>query len=451
MPDGLPLIDPDLVAGRIASLLRERRCGAVKPLLAALEKLAPGHADLALLRVTYCCQIGDVAQALKLLDDEIAQGRGNPALSLKHAEILFAQGDYAGAAVKAADTVLAAPTLLSAKSVLGLALLKLGQFDSALPCLAESFAADPASADVALALAALSPAGAVEVLNAAIAATPQRAMLRNALARRYLSVGDAAQALRIAGQSRADGLADAETHCLLAFAQMQECCWDEAGLSVAQAQSLAPGNSWAARLAGALEQRLSGEVWPQPQPDAQAAERALFAGSTILPGTFRALIEESQISGPVLDLCCGTGLNAIAAQGLSGCSWTGADPDPAALSLCKERGLYAMLENCNPRSLLARGTQYAIILMNEALAYSASPQPWFIALRKGLAPGGMALAAIPIGKPGLTGHALFSHSLSSIAEQAKQVGLTCHVRRSGILRYIEGIPSHGAIASFQPF
>jgi tetratricopeptide (TPR) repeat protein len=196
MPDGAPLIDPDIVAGRIGMLLRERRSGAVKPLLAALEKLAPDHQDLAALRASYCCQIGDFAAALAVLEAAILQSPGKAELHLLRSEVLFGQAAYAGAAIEAAEAILLAPNLTRAKSVLGLALLQLGQFDSALPCLAESFAADPSAIDVALGFAALAPEKAGAILIQAIAATPRLTLLRNALARRYLRLGDVAAARR---------------------------------------------------------------------------------------------------------------------------------------------------------------------------------------------------------------------------------------------------------------
>jgi len=252
MPDGAPLIDPDLVAGRIGALLRERRSGAVKPLLAALEKLAPDHPELAALRVSYCCQIGDFAAALAVLEAAILQSPGKAELHLLQSEVLFGQAAYGSAAVAAAEAILLAPNLTRAKSVLGLALLQLGQFESALPCLAESFAADPAAIDVALGFAALAPEQAVAILTQAIAATPQLAVLRNALARRYLRLGDMAAASRLAAQTIADGLADAESYCLLACAQARQGCRDEAAASVARALSIAPEHPWAAELAGQL-------------------------------------------------------------------------------------------------------------------------------------------------------------------------------------------------------
>lgn len=449
MPDGAPPIDPDIVAARINALLRERRHGAVKPLLAALEKLAPDHRDLAPLRAAYCCRMQDSGQALQVLADAIACQPDNPALYLQRAEILFGRSDYAGATMNAADALLRAPGLNRAKSALGLALLGLQKFDMALPCLAESFAADPSGVDVALALAALAPENAIATLNRAIAASPQVAVLRNALGRRHLCAGDIGQASRSLGQARADGVSDAETYCLHAFALMQESHWEEAGRSAARAQSLQPGNPWAARLAAALGARCTGELNLPLEPQALPAEQALLAGGTILPGSFRALLLEARQSGPVLDLCCGSGLNAIAAHDLPLGPWTGIDRNPAMLALCAERGNYARLENCDPRDFLTQASRYPNILLNETLGHTASLPPLLEPLRACLAPGGVALAAIPVGIEGLTGHALFAHSTENIARQAADADLRVAFPRSGTLRHIEGIPLYGVIASFR--
>ena len=449
MPDGAKLIDPDLVAGRIAALLRDRRAGAVRPLLAALEKLAPEHPDLVLLRVSYCCLIQDTGQALNLLEEAIALQPANPMLHLTRSEIWFGRCEFARAAEDAAEAVLLAPALARAKSVLGLALLKLGRFDAALPCLAESFAADPAGVDVALALAALAPEDAAVILERAIVAAPSLAVLRNALTRRYLCAGDIAKAGWNAAQTRADGLADAETFCLLAFVQMQENHWEGAGVSVAQARSLTPEHPWAARLEAALAGRRTGRLDPVPQRDGLAAEQALISGGIVLPGKFRALLEEAQRGGEVLDLFCGTGLNAIAAQDVCRGPWTGVEPDPVLGRLAAERGLYARLEQGNPLDFLAQAAPYPVILLNEALAYAESPLPWLDAVQRGLAPGGIALAAIPTGRAGLSGHGLFAHGDEQIVAAAARSGLAFSPSCCGVLRHIEGIPLRGVVASFR--
>jgi predicted TPR repeat methyltransferase len=449
MPDGAPPIDPDVIAGRIATLLDDRRSGAVKPLLAALQKLAPDHPDIALLRAAYCCQVQDFALALRLLDDAIAKAPENPKLHLRRGEILLGRGQAAEAAQSAAEAILRAPDLPRAKSVLGLALLKLGQIDAALPCLAESFAADPSSVDVALALAALAPQDAAAILSTAIAATPHLGVLRNALARRHLCAGDIDKAGQIARQACADGLADAETWCLLAFAQITQSRWNDAMAAIAQALSLAPGHAWAARLKAALTGRAAGEIEPIAQPDALAAEQALFAGGTVLPGSYRAVLAQSLRSGPVLDLYCATGLNAIAAQDICG-PWTGVEPDAGLLRRCAAHGLYNQLAQDDPRAFISHGAPYPIILLNEALAYTAAAESWFGALRPRLAAGGIALAAIPAGNAGLIGHGLYAHPPERIAAQAAAAGLAFTVQRTGILRHLEGIPLQGVIASFHP-
>jgi tetratricopeptide (TPR) repeat protein len=453
MPDGAPqigpaAIDPDIVARRITALLGEHRPGAVKPLLAALAKLAPAHEKLPLLRADYCCEMDDIPQALAVLREAILQTPQNAALWLRQAEIFFGQGRSADAAQSAAQTVLLAPDSHAAKSRLGLALLQLGQFDQALPCLAESFSADPANAEIALALAALSPATAVEILNRAIAYNPRAAVLHNALTRRYLTSEDPHQAIRAALQSVGNGVADAQTHCLLAFAQIQQSHWDEAVTSAARAQSIAPDNAWAARLLAALSSREAGRLMPIADA-ASAVETALIAGGTIAPGAFRALIAEHDVTGPVLDLFCGPGLNAIAAHGLATGPWTGIDPSPILVAHCVELGIYATLQRADPLETIIAPAEYSVILLNEALAYLASPQSFLAAIRANLKADGIALAAIPTGRAGLSGHGLFAHREAAIAQYAAGAGLSFETPRSGILRYLEFIPIHGVIASFR--
>jgi predicted TPR repeat methyltransferase len=447
MPDGTarvgPGIDPDAVAGRIVALLAEHRPNAVKPLLAALEKLAPRHEKLPPLRADYWCEMRDIPQALAVLQEAIGETPANAALWLRQAELLFAQSRMAEAAQSAAQAVLLAPKSHAAKSRLGLALMRLGQFDQAMPCLTESFSANPADVEAALALAALSPTRAIEFLNRAIAYTPRTAVLRNALARRYLSSGQSGQALQTALLAAGDGIADAQTHCLLAFAQMQESRWDEAAAAAARAQSLAPGSPWAARLLAALGGRDRGRVGPFTD-DAPNTERLLIEGGSIAPGAFRALIAEQAITGPVLDLFCGPGLNAIAAQDLAG-PWTGIDPNPQLIARCGELGIYANLQQADPLEMPI-AAECPLILLNEALAYLASPQAFLAAIRGSLAPDGLALAAIPTGRPGLGGHGLFTHPEAEIARYAAAAGLAYDAPRTGILRHLEGLPIHGVIA-----
>ncbi len=453
MPDGAPqigagIIDPDIVAGRISTLLAEHRPNAVKPLLAALLKLAPEHEKLPLLCADYWCEMQDIPQALAVLQEAICKKPTNAALWLRQAEIFSGAGRSADAVQSAAQTVLLAPDSHAAKARLGLALMQFGQFDEALPCLMESISALPANAEIALALAALSPATAIEVLNHAIVYTPLAVGLRNALARRYLCSEQAAQAIRVALQAVGDGIADVQTHCLLAFAQMQESHWGDAAVSAGRAQSMAPRNVWAIKLIAALAGRAAGRHIPVTD-DAQSAEQALIEGGTIAPGAFRALIAEQEINGPVLDLFCGPGLNAIAAQGLDAGPWSGIDPSPKLIARCAEHDLYASLQQIDPLEMPLGHVPFPIILMNEALAYLASPQPFLATVRANLEADGFALAAIPTGRPGLGGHGLFTHRETAIAQYAAGAGLSFETPRAGILRYLEGIPIPGVIAIFR--
>jgi tetratricopeptide (TPR) repeat protein len=448
MPDGMPHIDPEIVASRIAALLAEGRLGAVKPLLAALEKLAPEYPDLALLRAGYWCQMQDIPQALAVLGAAIDRQPANAGIWLRRAEICYAQADYANAAQNAAEAVLLAPGLARAKSVLGLALFQLAQFDAALACLSESFAADP-TVDVGLALAALSPATAIDILQSAIAANPRLTLLQNTLTRRYLAEGNLGEAIRVARLICASGIADAQTHCLLSFSQMESADWDEAAASAERALSNAPESAWALRLAAALSARGSGRLDFAPPENAELEEQALISGRPIAPGAFRELIKAHKTTGPVLDLFCGTGLNAIAALGLNTGPWSGIDPGPARIERCRQHGIYATLTQSDPLQALA-GAQYPIILLNEALAYQASPQPWLTAVQRCLAAGGVALAAIPTGGSGMSGHGVFTHPEAAIARHAAAAGLGFAPSASGILRHLEGLPVHGVIASFQP-
>jgi predicted TPR repeat methyltransferase len=452
MPDGAPQIatrsiNPEIVAGRIGALLAEHRPNAAKPLLAALAKLAPEHDKLPLLRADYWCEMRDTPQALAVLQEAIERVPANAALWLRQAEIFFWQGRSADAAQSAAQTVLLAPDSHAAKSRLGLALMQLGQFEQALPCLEESFSAHPANIEVALALAALSPTAAIELLNRAIACSPQAAVLRNALTRRHLCSGHSGQARQTALLAASDGIADAQTHCLLAFAQIQESRWDEAAAAAGRAQSMAPGHPWATRLVSALASRERGRLSALPE-NAPNAERVLIDGGSIAPGAFRALIAEHEANGPVLDLFCGTGLNAIAAQGLAAGPWAGIDPSPQLITRCAEHGIYATLQQADPLEM-PLPAKIPIILLNEALAYLASPQSFLAAVRASLAPDGLALAAIPTGRPGLGGHGLFTHPEAAIAQYAAGAGLSFETPRSGILRHLEGLPVHGIITIFR--
>lgn len=449
MPDGMPPIDPDLIASRITALLHEGRPGAVKPLLAALRKLAPAHRELALLRASYHCHVQEVPDALAVLQEAMALQPDNPALHLRRAEILFTVEDYAGAARDAAEAVVLAPGLARAKCALGLALLALGQYDGAVPCLQEGFAGEPGRIDAALALAALQPENAALVLTYAIHANPRLPELRNALIRRHICEGRTDRAMRAAVQTRAEGAADADTFCLLAATQIEQGMWREAENAAIQAARLAPGNAWAARLQAALAGRPSGALVLPPRPDALAAELELTQGGTILPGTFRQLLAEAEISGEVLDLYCGTGLNAVVATDLDLGPWRGVEPDPVQNRLCAERGLYAELAECDPRGYLRTVAPCPAILLNEALGRCASPESWLGQVRAGLADGGIALAAIPTGD-GLNLHGLFGHPPERIAAIAAAAGLECRVVRSGVLRHIEALPLHGIIASFRP-
>ena len=450
MPDGMPRLEPDVIANRVGIMLTQRRPGAAKPLLAALAKLAPDHGSLPLLRSAYYCQIDDFPEAIAVLSQALELQPADAGLWLRRADIFFTRDDFAESARNAATAVVLAPDMIAAKSRLGLALLKLGQYDDALSCLTECFSTYPAGVEVALAVAALSPSTAIETLTGAIAASPQIPVLRNALARLYLSTNNIPKAMHIARQACTDGLADAETFCLLSFCHMEEASWDEANVTAAQAHSFIARNAWASRLAAALSDRLSGHLQSAVEPNADLAELTLISGGTIIPGAYRIIIQQSKLIGPVLDIYCGTGLNAVAMHDLDIGAWTGIDRSAALLLRCAERGLYASLDQTDrmPESF-ASIAKYPLILLNEVLAHEASLASWFGLLSTQLARNGIALAAIPTGRSGLTGHGLFAHSLESIAEQASRAGLSFTATRTGVLRYLEGIPLRGVIATLQ--
>ena len=448
MPDGAPLIGPDVIAERIARLLNDRRPGAVKPLLAALEKLSPDYKRLPTLRAACLCQLGDVPQALAILEDVLSCDPRNAAAHLQRAEILFGQADYGAAANAAAEAVIIEPKFLRAKTILGLALLRLGLYDQSRLCLEESFAADPGDVDAGLALAALLPQTAVSVLDRVIAARSNLVVPRNMLLRRQLSDGDIAGALRTGEQARGDGVADVETFGLLAFAQLETGLWDEAAMSIARIQSLKPDDPRGARLAAALAARATGILTPPVQKNAFSFEQSLYAGGTILPGTFRGLLQASHLTGPVLDVFCGTGLNAIATQDICPGAWIGLEPDRALLQLSHDRGLYQRLDSGWPLDVLG-DAQYSIILLNEAFACTASLGPYLVRLRAALADGGIALAGVPTGRHKLSGHGLFTHSEAELGAEAAKAGLALHIARTGILRRVDGIPMHGFIATLR--
>jgi predicted TPR repeat methyltransferase len=159
------------------------------------------------------------------------------------------------------------------------------------------------------------------------------------------------------------------------------------------------------------------------------------------------MLVNSAVKGPVLDLYCGTGLNAITAREAIGGTWIGVEPVAAWGALCAERGLYDRFEHADPLNFLTQSRGCAVVLLNEAFAQVAEARPLLGALRAALATEGLALAAIPSGA-GLTGHGLFGHDAAEIAELAGRCGLSFTVLREGVLRYAEGIPVRGIVVRF---
>ncbi|HQT85232.1 MAG: hypothetical protein B7Z58_08555 [Acidiphilium sp. 37-64-53] len=222
---------PDFSASlvlRVRSLVSRGQINAAALLLPTLQKLCPDHADLVLIKVEIAVARGNIADAKAAIDQSLADSPNSAPLLLLRARLNFQNRDMVGAALAAADSVIADPANASAKSVLGQALLELGQTEQAAICLRDALADLPTDMPSLTALARAAPADAVAMIRAAIASGSDNVGIRNALITALLETSDTDAADIEIRTMTVRGEADADTGILAVQSAVKSGRWTEA-------------------------------------------------------------------------------------------------------------------------------------------------------------------------------------------------------------------------------
>ncbi|MBW4034431.1 MAG: tetratricopeptide repeat protein [Proteobacteria bacterium] len=222
---------PDFSASlvqRVRSLIGRGQINAASLLLPTLQKLCPDHADIALIKLEIALARGNLADAKSAIDQGLTESPNSAPLLVLRARLNFQNRDMVGAALAAADAVIADPTNPSAKSVLGQALLELGQTEQAAICLRDALADMPTDMSSLTALTRAAPADAVAMIRAAIAAGSDNAGMRNALIGALLEASDTDAADIEIRAMTVGGLANAQTGILAIQSAVKSGRWTEA-------------------------------------------------------------------------------------------------------------------------------------------------------------------------------------------------------------------------------
>ena len=132
--------DSNFLIRRATEMIQAGRFGAARPIVAALQRLAPGTPDTALLAARIALQDDRLDQARGILDAAIATEPDNVELRKARAEVLSKLDHIAEAAVDAAEAVILDRNDPVAKALLGSALLGLNHPEEAALCFKDALA-----------------------------------------------------------------------------------------------------------------------------------------------------------------------------------------------------------------------------------------------------------------------------------------------------------------------
>ncbi len=467
--------DPDALMGRVSEMIASGRLGVARPLLAAVERLAPPSPRLAELSAWLLMRESRIEQAGEALDRALEEAPQDAPLRRRRAELRLLRDDYLGAASDAADAVVLAPGDPGAKALLGTALLGLGLPSEAAACLNEAVAAAPTTPGYRQGLAAAQeatgePDEAAETLAEGIASCPRAVSLRAAAMMQRVRHGDFAGALAIAERARRDGVADASIHGLKGHALAALGRHDEAASAYADAVKLAAGDP-AARPPGSIAHERAASDYVRVVFDSYAPffEEHLLSFEYRVPGLIRASVlrqfpaaSASDPVGPVLDIGCGTGMGAVALLGCGVGPFIGVDLSPAMLSRAKDKGLYAELHEADLLAQLQQDARrFPLVIAGDVLCYFGAMEALFAAVHRRLTPGGVFVfsceemegnpedADAPPAAWSLGPQGRYAHGHDYVVRCARDAGFLIVEQSREMLRRERGAPVMGCVMALE--
>ena len=458
------LPDPLVLAAKARALLDQGRPGAARPLIAALRPAGAEGAIAVEMEARLLFAQGRTHEAIAALDAGLEETGPSLILHLTRAELRLLTGDVVGAASDAAEAVILARDNTAAKALLGRALLQLDRAADAVTCLDEALAALPYAAptrlDLAAALdAAARPEAAEAVLAAGIALDPANAALHSAILLRRIRAEDFATAVALAVTARRNAALNACGYGLMGHALSSLGRHDEAADAYVEALKLAPEDPYTRHLVACAGRCDAGDRAPPEYVRvlfdgyAERFDHHLIHLGYRVPGLVRRVLARlTPVSGPVLDLGCGTGLLAVTCKDLASRDWIGVDLSPRMLDAARSKALYAELHEADLLTFL--GTEmrtFPIILAGDVLCYFGPLTSLLRAVQPRMAPDGRFVFTVErlasgteAARLGRTGR--YAHSEAHVITAARDAGLKIVSLDEDVLRLDGSAPVHGLVA-----
>jgi predicted TPR repeat methyltransferase len=403
--------DADALCRQAVSFLETGQTATARPLLAAARALARPSPALILAEVRAALAEEQFHQAIALLDAAILDSPADVVLRKRRAEVRHRLGDWEGAARDAAEAITLAPAEADCKALLGMALLELGLVPSAIACLREAVATTPNVRYLEALSRALETSGdhaaALRVLMDGLSRGQAQISLFNRAMLLSIRHRDFVQAVDLAEQAGALGIADACTFGLKGHALCSLERHDEAAAAYQDALKLAPDDPQIRHLAAAQGHIGAGPRAPAAfltQAFGQSAERFeahLTALGYGIPDLICAVVGEhpsiraGKPVGPVLDLGCGTGLVALALGKLPVGPFTGVDICPEMLAEARAKRLYAELREADiVADLQDRPGAWPLIAAADVISYMGDVTEILWAVRDHLTPDGWFIFSV---------------------------------------------------------
>jgi predicted TPR repeat methyltransferase len=361
----------------------------------------------------------------------------DPILALRANELLAKgrqleqQGKIADAARLSAELVNVAPDLPEAHQFMGVIAMRTGAPEIAAMSFERALRLKPRSVDLHIAfgqtlLALQRPADALRILDKGRSLHPNDAGIFRELGQAQLDLGQPAAALK--SFSRAIKLRPSDLYSSHMAAALAATGTPDASYVVDLFDSYA--ETFDAHLTGKLEYRV---------PEALAA----------------LLAEQSSLTGPTLDVGCGTGLMAAALPETLR-PIDGIDIAPKMVAKASERGIYRHLHVGDATVALATEPDFAgpfgLIVSTDVFIYVGEITTLFATLAQRLAPGGILAFSIELHDGegiAIRSSGRFSHSPSYIHALAASSGLSVVAEKPHAIRLERETPIPGQLFLLQ--
>jgi predicted TPR repeat methyltransferase len=280
--------------------------------------------------------------------------------------------------------------------------------------------------------------------------------------RLHMRHGRFAAAEALGEAARRGGAADALVLRLIGDARMKRDLFDAAVEAYQDARKLAPEDPYLRHLLAAAGRLPADDRAPPAyvsalfDGDAPRFDARLRELGYRIPAVFHdELRGRAPTSGTVLDLGCGTGLQAATSAGLALGTWIGVDLSGRMLAEAARRHLYGELHQQDVFAFLASTPRrFTVVLAGDVLPYFGDLAPVATAVASRLEDGGCFLVSteeLPGEPPDPVGWRLgrrgrFAHTRNHIAAAADAAGLKVAVLRPEIIRLEAGVPVPGLFA-----